>query len=417
MNHPLNIFVPHCSGCLTDVLPHGDGLVAHGFITRLAERGHRLYVAAERVELSKPLPENVRLFPTEATLSSGAANRLSYMFRVRYLFHRLRKEVRLDLIHQLNPVYTGISLALWGSRLPVVLGPYVADWPHDPDAITSSRPALRAVLGQAKKVAALVQQINADAILLTTEAARQRVILADHWKPPVRFLPHGIDSDFFAPAASDSSTVATAEKAVILFYANVSVRKGIFEVLRAFEILGSEFPSAELCVAGDGEQLNAARDFASHLQVGSRIRFLGRQSREDAVKLMRQAQIYCLASHGEPYGMTVVEAMSCGLPVVVTDAGGARYLIDDAGGLRVPVKSPSSLAEAITTLLANPELRRGMGLRNRQRVLEDFSWDKVVDRLEEIYRFRLECARGSQLQGNVARTQLAESLTNGGEGR
>ena len=73
MNHPLNIFVPHCSGCLTDVLPHGDGLVAHGFITRLAERGHRLYVAAERVELSKPLPENVRLFPTEATLSSGAA--------------------------------------------------------------------------------------------------------------------------------------------------------------------------------------------------------------------------------------------------------------------------------------------------------------------------------------------------------
>ena len=62
MLHPLNIFVPHCSDLLTDHLPHGDGLIAHGFITSLARRGHRLHVAAQRVDLREPLHPNISLY-------------------------------------------------------------------------------------------------------------------------------------------------------------------------------------------------------------------------------------------------------------------------------------------------------------------------------------------------------------------
>jgi hypothetical protein len=53
---PLNIFVPHCSDLLTDHRPHGDGLVAYGFIRHLSERGHNLYIAAQEVDLRDPLP-------------------------------------------------------------------------------------------------------------------------------------------------------------------------------------------------------------------------------------------------------------------------------------------------------------------------------------------------------------------------
>jgi glycosyltransferase involved in cell wall biosynthesis len=416
MNHPLNIFIPHCSGCLTDVFPHGDGVVAHGFITHLAERGHRLYVASERSELSRSLHANVRLFSIESNSSFGTVNRLSYMARVRALLSHLRKEVRLDLIHQLNPVYTGVTLGLVGSRIPTVLGPYVADWPHDPHGIASSRPALRAVLRRAKQSVAFVQQLCADAILLTTEGARQRVMVSDVLRPTVHILPHGIDSDFFSPEVPTSIS-ATQRRPVILFYANVSERKGIFELLNGFDLLSSEFSFAELWIAGDGEELNAARELASCLSACARIRFLGRQSREQAVLLMRQADIYCLPSHGEPYGMTVVEAMSCGLPVVVTDAGGVRYLVDNTSGLRVPVNSPASIAGAIATLLADPTLRREMGHRNRQKVLQYFSWNKVIDRLEQIYQETLERAHGSQVALNTQSAHLAESLSSGGEPR
>ena len=63
LHRPLNIFVPHCSDLLTDHRPHGDGLIAHGFIRHLSERGHNLYMAAQEVDLRDPLPSNVHIFP------------------------------------------------------------------------------------------------------------------------------------------------------------------------------------------------------------------------------------------------------------------------------------------------------------------------------------------------------------------
>lgn len=416
MNRPLNIFIPHCSGCLTDTLPHGDGLVAHGFITRLAERGHHLYVATERAELSKPMHSNVRLFHIQSLSSSGAARRLHYILDIRSLFRRLRSEIPFDLAHQLNPVYTGVSLALWGSGVPVVLGPYVADWPNDPHAIGASKPGLRAMLGKAKELAAFVQQRNASAILLTTEAARQRVGFGERWKAPVHFLPHGIDSHLFSPADPGVERDCS-NKSVILFYANISERKGIADLLQAFEMVAHHFPQSELWVAGEGEQLGAAMDLASSLAARSQIRFLGKQTREQAVLLMQQADIYCLTSYGEPYGMTVVEAMSCGLPVIVTDAGGARYLADDEGGLRVPMKSPAALAQALERLLPDPALRKQMGVCNRQKVLRKFTWERVIDQLEDIYRNTVEGDREFSTSGHPAAVPMAGYMPGGGERR
>ncbi len=417
MNRPLNIFIPHCSGCLTDSLPHGDGLVAHGFIAHLAERGHSLYVAAERAELAKPLPRNVHLFGLGTDTSAGATARISYVFRVRSLFSRLRRQTRFDLAHQLNPVYTGVSLALWEFGIPVVLGPYVADWPRDPQAIGSSYPAMGTVLRKAKEIAAFVQQRNASAILFTTQAAGRRVSFSDRWKAPVHYLPHGIDSDLFRPAAPETHGGQDESRTAILFYANISERKGVMDMLQAFELIAPKFPRAELWIAGEGEQLNSAKTFASGLYARNQIRFLGRQTREEAVYLMQQADLFCLASHGEPYGMTVVEAMSCGLPVIVTDAGGARYLADDEGGLRVPVRSPSAMAQALKRLLVNPQLRKQMGIHNRKRVLLSFAWDKVIDHLEEIYAVLLERGHESQVASHDAGLQMAEGLSGGGERR
>src|SRR5262249_4928600 len=115
MANPLTIFVPHCSDLLTDHLPNGDGLIAHGFISNLARRGHRLHVAAQRVELQSPLHSNITLYEIPVSASSPLVGRLEYMFRVRRLLSRLRKDYRFDLIHQLNPVFTGTSLAMIGS--------------------------------------------------------------------------------------------------------------------------------------------------------------------------------------------------------------------------------------------------------------------------------------------------------------
>ena len=133
MGESLSIFVPHCSDLLTDHLPHGDGLIAHGFLSNLARRGHHLHVAVERVDLREPLHPNITIHQVPPARPGRFFSRLEYMFHVRKLFNRLHKQHDFDLIHQLNPVFTGLSLSLIGSPPPLVLGTYVARWPEDPD--------------------------------------------------------------------------------------------------------------------------------------------------------------------------------------------------------------------------------------------------------------------------------------------
>ena len=358
--------------------------MAHGFISRLAERGHELWVAAERADLACSLGSNVRVFLIESRSKSTCFQRLDYMWQVRALFRRLSREIKFDLIHQLNPVYTGVSLALWGCGVPVVLGPYVADWPNDPDGAAASRPALRAILRPVEKAVALCQQQQAQTFLLTTEAARDRVISATRASTDSFLLPHGIDQHFFSPAPAGAQDDPASQQR-ILFLANISARKGIFDLLRAFETVQARFPEAELWIAGVGEDLERCRAMASSLRSCSRIQFLGRKTRAETVELFRRASVFCLPSHGEPYGMTVAEAMSCGVPVVVTSAGGVQHLVDEGGGMRVPVQSPDALADALCALLADPERRRAMGAHNRAKVLNSMTWDRVIDRLEQAY--------------------------------
>jgi L-malate glycosyltransferase len=384
-HRPLNIFVPHCSDLLTDHRPHGDGLVAHGFIRRLAERGHVLHVAVSEVDLESPLPCNVYLHKIECG-GSALWSRFDYVRQVRILFFRLRQNIAFDLVHQLNPVYTGVSLGLTGCLTPVILGPYIGGWPDNPFAITSRKWAVRVLLGSAKRAIGALQQRFAHSLLLATPAAASRLEHRSAFSR-MELLPHGIDSDFFCPkedraAQSDSSGKDSTE---ILFMASLVRRKGIFDLLQAFDRVAARFPRARLAIAGDGSELLEARCAASGLSVSDRVSFLGHQDRIRAVTLLQNTDIYCLPSHGEPYGMTAVEAMSCGKPLVVTDAGGLGCLVDDKGGLRVPVGDIQALADALCTLIADPRRREAMGDHNRRRVLETMSWDRVIDRLEEIY--------------------------------
>lgn len=392
---------------LTDHQPHGDGLVAHGFIKRLAERGHSLYVAAEEVSLDRALPPTVRVFPLRRRFGAGGLSRLEYMWEVRKLYRRLERAVDFDLIHQLNPVYTGISLALSPTNKPVVLGPYVAEWPTDPDAISSSWRFARVILQSVKKSVARAQQRDAAALLVTTEEARRRVVKGEKRRSATFVLPHGVDSDFFNPLPAGEKESNGSIK--ILFLANISERKGIFDMLNAFESLVPRFSNVTLWIAGGGEDEQSARAIASKLECAERVRFLGRQNRQQTLELLQRAHIYCLPSHGEPFGMTVVEAMSCGLPLVVTNSGGVRWIVDNDGGIRVPEKAPEELAQALEELITAPTLRRQMGAHNREKILRQFTWDRVIDRLEEIYLLAMRGHAGADREAGTARCPAERS--------
>jgi L-malate glycosyltransferase len=365
------LFVIPPSAMLTDHLPHGDGLVALGFIEQIARRGHELHVAAGGLDLRRELPENVHLHHL-----GEPPNRMRYMLQVRRLYRELGG---FDLIHQLNPVDVGVSLALTDQRVPLVLGPYVPDWaPSGAGADARQGKAVR----RAKRVVRALQQRRATTVLLSTAAARSKLSGARGLR--VHELGAGIDEAAWHPSADGGGGQD------VLFLANLEVRKGIHVLLDAFARLRADLPAARLLIAGEGPEADSVRRRAA--QLGG-VELLGQLDRSRVMAAMRDCDVYCLPSYGEPYGMAALEAMACARPVVATAAGGLQHLVPDDGGRKVAPGDPAALAGALRELLLDPGLRRAMGQRNRAEIERRFAWSRVGDRLERIYEETLSAAR------------------------
>lgn len=397
---PLSIFVSFPTKPLTDWLPSGDGLVAYQVIAGLAERGHRVHVATPCADLHKPFSARVTVHQMNAQKGQPRPGPIAYMHWTRRILHRVRATTQVDLIHELNPVLSLRSLVFAGSGIPVVLGPHSSRWPMNSDGrhsfIGTSQRRIRQLL---KNACVNRQHRCAKAILLSTHAALNNVSQAERIIDRLFLLPPGIDDRKFIPAPT-----ASPDPPTILFLANVVVRKGIYSLLDAFDALSKRMPSVRLVIAGDGPALPAVKDKVSASHYHNRVQFRGRIDRADIPNLLSQCTVYCLPSHGEPFGMTVLEAMACGKALVVTDAGGPSYMITEQGGRTVPVKNPVALARALGELLGDPELCRRMGEHNRGQIESQYSWPIVISRLENIYREVL----GENSQSNPDRITIAD---------
>lgn len=374
----LRIFVVSGAALLTDHRPHGDGLVAYGFIRELARRGHEIHVAAGRVDLSAELPANVRVYPLIRDGGHSRAERVLFMARLRRLYRRLGGPAAFEVVHQLTPVEVGVSLALGDLGVPLVLGPYVPDWPSSGEGAdgTVGPLALRA-----KRVVRAAQQSRATTVLLSTPAASSKVERPEGSRLRVRDLPLGVDDRAWVPV--EEKDVVRQE---VLFLANLEVRKGIHVLLSAFEDLAPQLPSARLRIAGAGQELERVRHRIQASPARAQMQLLGRVDRDQARAAMQACSVYCLPSYGDPCPLAAVEAMACARPVVATNAGGLGHLVPDGGGLKVPPGDSVALAEALGKLLADPQGRRAMGRHNRQVVEHRYAWPRVVDRLEEHYQ-------------------------------
>jgi glycosyltransferase involved in cell wall biosynthesis len=238
-------------------------------------------------------------------------------------------------------------------------------------------------------IVAGLQQCFADRLILTAPAALNRLPAYRLVRSKVTYLPLGIDSDFFSPAVESD----TGAELSVLFLANLVKRKGILELISAFATVVREHPDCVLYVAGSGPALSAAQNTVQLLGIAKSVRFLGRVERSALTDIYRMCSVYCLPSDGEPYATSVLEAMSCGKPVVYTNAGGLPHMVGDEGGMGVAVGDVKGLSRALCELLGDPARRKAMGEHNRRRVLETMTWDRVIDRLEEIYLAVIESTR------------------------
>jgi glycosyltransferase involved in cell wall biosynthesis len=163
--------------------------------------------------------------------------------------------------------------------------------------------------------------------------------------------------------------------------------KGHGDLIDAFHLVCSRFPSAHLVLVGDGmplfDQLQAK---VSALGLADRVHFTGR--RHDIGNVLMALDVFALPTHREALGTVFIEAAAMGVPVIGTDVGGVPETMQ-AGetGLLVPPRDPAALAVALETLLANPALRRRMGDAGRELIRGQglFSAERTAGQVEHAY--------------------------------
>jgi glycosyltransferase involved in cell wall biosynthesis len=165
--------------------------------------------------------------------------------------------------------------------------------------------------------------------------------------------------------------------------------KGQDVLLRAFARLDAQYANAVLLLVGDGKRRQALEKLAARLGLGGRVVFTGWRS--DACSLIAAADVLVLPSREEPLGLTLLEGMAVGTPVIGCRTGGMPEIVDpEVNGLLVDSGDPDGLAAAIGRLLSDAQLRARLIPAGRKTVAEKFSPASFVRDVEAVYRAVLE---------------------------
>src|SRR5215210_5789075 len=226
---------------------------------------------------------------------------------------------------------------------------------------------------------------HAGALTAITEDCRQHALRAGAPPDNIRLVFNGTDLRRFSP--SENGRDQRFGPHMIFACRQLFPRKGIRFLLEAAAQLKPQFPDLKIVLAGDGFERPALVQLAQELGIAADVTFLGWVPNTDLPPYYRAAAVSVIPSLEEGFGIPAAEAMGCEVAVVASDAGGLPEVVENGvTGLVVPRGDSKALAQAIESLLADPQRRRQMGQAGRERALRLFDWDRTAEQFEEIYR-------------------------------
>jgi glycosyltransferase involved in cell wall biosynthesis len=235
-----------------------------------------------------------------------------------------------------------------------------------------------------------------------SEYLRNCVKFPDH---KVHVIRNGIDCSRFVPCPSARLDVrrelGLADQAPLIgVVAALRSEKNLGMFVRAAKKLRRSVPDAHWLIVGDGPQRPAIASLADILRMKDRIHLLG--TRHDTPRLLAALDVFTLCSVNEASPVSILEALSCGVPVVATDVGSVKEtVIDGETGLLVPSQDVEAMTAAVKQLLSSAELRCSMGTAGRELVLRTGSLQSMVEGYQrmmlELYDARVAvCAASSK---------------------
>lgn len=351
----------------------GSGVIATEMATALATRGHEVHLLSYD-KPSRLRPKVPGLTFHEVAVSAYPLFRYPpYALALATRMLEVKEQAGVEVFHVHYAIPHAVSACLARSMnggdlrfVTTLHGTDITVVGGDPSYLRPTRYALE----QSDAVTA-VSQFLAD-------ETHQMFGVNDN----VEVVHNFVDTQRFAPRSEDAWHRRENQERVLLHASNFRPVKRVADVVRAFSRVQRRLP-ARLLLVGDGPDREHALAVANDLGCGHRVEHLG--MREDLDEILPGADLFLSASETESFGLSILEAMSCGVPCVSTDVGGVAEVVGQTG-LLVPLASPGAMADAAVDLLTNPEAYDRLSISTRQRAIDLFSTDLAVCRYEDIYR-------------------------------
>lgn len=356
--------------CSARTLGGGERHVA-ALANALSQRGHQVYVA---VAPDSPLVTELANVPAQNIITIRMRNAFDVPSALKLA--RFVREHKIDVVHaHLARDYPLASLSVRRFAQLVI-----------------TRHVLFPLNRLHKLTLASVVRVIAVSRAVADKVQAQRV--CDDRK--ILVIPNGIDLKRFEAPLSETARQTVRDKLCVrrlLLVGTVGSllpMKGHDDFIRAAAIIQSQRDDVDFVIVGDDEKRNRSHGaFLERLilELGLKDRVHLVNWTDDLSTFYRALDVYVSSSHSESFGLSIVEAMASGLPVVATATDGAKEIIEDnRTGLLVPIGDVGKTAEAILNLLDNASERSRLGMNARDDAGRRFGLERMVDAVEQVYR-------------------------------
>lgn len=318
----------------------------------------------ERTGTIEDIESKVKIYTPKKRLSNSSNKLLFLKFFLQLI--RIKKSFKPDIIHS----HYATSYGLLG-RLLFFKRFYISVWGSDifefPLKSTLHRVIIRFILQGAATLFSTSKTMAAE--------------ISKYSNQKVEVIPFGIDTSKFKPSLVEKQkngfVIGTIKSLEKLY--------GIDRLIEVFELVTKKIPDANCVIFGSGSEEQNLKHLIKRKGLENHVFLKGKIANENVPEILSSFDLFCAFSRSESFGVAVIEASSCSVPVLTSNVGGLPEVVKEGETGFLFDYDPIEISEKIVSLYNDPSLRKELGEKGRKFVLQNYDWQKSVDKMKQYY--------------------------------